>query len=43
MIRRPRDTDQLAKLMVDMATGQVKDGPPEQAGRALAAMWGQKA
>ena len=35
MIKRPRDTNQLAKLMVDVATGQVDDGPRDPTGRAL--------
>lgn len=35
MIKRPRDTNQLAKLMIDIATGQVKDEPPELAAQAI--------
>jgi len=26
--KRPRDTNQLAKLVVDIATGEVEDAPP---------------
>ncbi len=26
--KRPRDPAQLAKLMIDIASGEVKDGPP---------------
>ena len=29
--KRPRDTNQLAKLIVDVATGEVKDKGPEKA------------
>ena len=31
---RPRDTNQLAKMIVDIATGQVKDEPVAVSGRA---------
>ena len=35
MVKRPRDTNQLAKLMVDMTTGQVpNDSFDEPSGRA---------
>lgn len=33
MKKRPRDPNQLAKLMIDIATGQVKDEEPEPATR----------
>ena len=29
--KRPRDTNQLAKLIVDVATGEVEDKGPEKA------------
>ena len=29
--KRPRDTNQLAKLIVDVATGKVEDSEPEKA------------
>ena len=29
--KRPRDTNQLAKLIVDVATGEVNDAAPEKA------------
>ena len=35
--RRPRDPNQLAKLVVDIATGEVED-PPEDAGKDPAAV-----
>ena len=35
VIKRPRDANQLGKLMVDIATGQVDDGPREPTGRAV--------
>ena len=34
MINRPRDTNQRAKQVVDIATGQVSDEPQEATGRA---------
>ena len=34
MIRRPRDTNQRAKRVVDIATGQVSDERAEPTGRA---------
>ena len=35
MVKRPRDTNQLAKLMVDMTTGQVpNDSFDEPSGRS---------
>jgi hypothetical protein len=39
--KRPRDPNQLAKLIVDIATGQVEDKPdsrPEDAGKDPAAV-----
>jgi len=30
--QRPRDRNQLAKLIVDIATGEVKDGEPTATG-----------
>ena len=35
MVKRPQDTNQRAKLVVDIATGQVDDGTSEATGRAL--------
>ena len=35
VIRRPRDTNQQAKLMVDIATDQFEDGPDESARKAV--------
>ena len=35
MPKRPRDTNQLAKMVVDIATGQIEGRPPEPAGRAI--------
>lgn len=35
--KRPRDPNQLAKLVVDIATGEVED-PPEDAGKDPAAV-----
>ena len=32
---RPRDTNQLAKRIVDVATGQASDDEPEPTGRAI--------
>ena len=32
---RPRDTNQLAKRVVDVAIGQVSDAEPEPTGRAI--------
>jgi hypothetical protein len=43
--KRPRDPAQLAKLVVDIATGQVEDRPPspeEQGKDPAAAALGQK-
>ena len=40
MKKRPRDPNQLAKLMIDIATGQVKDEGSSAHGRAEA---GQRA
>lgn len=41
--RRPRDTNQLAKLMVDILTGQVEDREPtpEEQGKVsdIVALW----
>ena len=34
MIPRPRDTNQRAKRVVDIATGQASDEPAEPTGRA---------
>jgi len=36
--RRPRDPNQLAKLIVDIATGEVEDTPPEDTGKNAAAV-----
>ena len=33
--KRPRDTNQLAKLIVDIATGQVEDKPKAVSGRSV--------
>ena len=35
MPKRPRDMNQLAKMVVDIATGQVEDGPHEATGKAI--------
>ena len=43
--KRPRDTNQLAKLMTDILTGQVEDRPPtpeEQGKDPAAAAMGRK-
>lgn len=45
--RRPRDPAQLAKLVVDIATGEVEDKPAESAGKnphavALGRLGGQR-
>ncbi len=32
---RPRDTNQLAKRVIDVATGQASDAEPEPIGRAI--------
>lgn len=32
---RPRDTNQLAKRVIDVATGEVSDDAPEPTGRAI--------
>lgn len=32
---RPRDTNQLAKRVIDVATGQASDDVPEPTGRAI--------
>ena len=40
--KRPRDPAQLAKLIVDIATGQVRDGPEEPEVSALARKGGLK-
>jgi hypothetical protein len=36
--KRPRDPNQLAKLIVDIATGEVEDTPPDDAGKNPAAV-----
>lgn len=36
--KRPRDPNQLAKLIVDIATGDVEDRPPDYAGKNPAAV-----
>jgi len=36
--KRPRDPNQLAKLIVDIATGEAEDTPPEDAGKDPAAV-----
>ena len=36
-IRRPRDPNQLAKLIVDIATGEVEDKPTGEKDASLAA------
>jgi hypothetical protein len=38
--KRPRDANQLAKLIVDIATGQIEDreSTPEEQGKSAAAM-----
>ena len=43
-VKRPRDSNQLAKLMVDIATGQVAEDASEEAdpAMALARKGGQK-
>jgi hypothetical protein len=33
-LKRPRDPAQLAKLIVDIATGQVEDREPEESGKS---------
>lgn len=35
--KRPRDPNQLAKIVVDIATGEVADTPPEPKDKAAAA------
>jgi hypothetical protein len=35
---RPRDPNQLAKLVVDIATGEAEDAPPKDAGKDPAAV-----
>jgi hypothetical protein len=42
--KRPRDFSQAAKLVVDVATGQVEDGPPvvDTAATAFARLGGLK-
>lgn len=43
--KRPRDFSQAAKLVIDVATGQVEDGPPtpeEQGKDPAAAAMGRK-
>ncbi len=43
--KRPRDPAQLAKLMIDIATGQIEDRPPtpeEQGKDSAAAALGRK-
>jgi hypothetical protein len=43
--KRPRDTNQLAKLMVDILTGQIEDREPtpEEQGKSAAAVTRGKA
>lgn len=36
--KRPRDPNQLAKLIVDLATGEAEDTSPEDAGKNPAAV-----
>jgi hypothetical protein len=40
--KRPRDSAQLAKLMIDIASGEVQDGPKEPQVSALARKGGLK-
>ncbi|MGA7384979.1 MAG: RNA-binding protein [Methylocella sp.] len=42
--KRPRDPNQLAKLIIDIATGQVEDREPpaEEQGKALTSGGGDK-
>jgi hypothetical protein len=39
--KRPRDTNQLAKRMVDILTGQVEDQGPSSADEGIAAVRGR--
>ncbi|HWY18221.1 MAG TPA: hypothetical protein VNY27_05865 [Solirubrobacteraceae bacterium] len=36
--KRPRDPNQLGKLIVDLATGDAEDAPPDDAGKDPAAV-----
>lgn len=40
--KRPRDPAQLAKFIVDMATGQVEESPPERTKDAAAVSLGRR-
>jgi len=40
--KRPRDPAQLAKLMIDIATGEVEDRDPEEGKDAAAVALGRK-
>lgn len=40
--KRPRDPNQLAKLIVDIATGEVEDTPPDEGKDPAAVALGRK-
>ena len=40
--KRPRDPNQLAKLIVDIATGEVEDAPPDEGKNPAAVELGRK-